>query len=78
MRTAALALLALAAACAHGGGTSFRLYRSSAITGEPVHVATFDAPEDSAYNALNCELAAALFAEQPRVVERYWCAPVGG
>ena len=52
----------------------YTLYRSSAS--DPVarlHVATFDADENDAYNRGNCEVARELFQEQPSVAVRYWC-----
>jgi len=53
----------------------FTLYRSSVL--DPtlrIHMATFDAAENSAtYNQENCQIAADLFSQQPEVTVRYWC-----
>ena len=52
----------------------YTLYRSSAT--DPlarVHVATFDASEGDDYNRENCDIARALFQDQPGVTVRYWC-----
>ncbi len=59
----------------------YTLYRSAAyLPGGPsdtdrwrIHVATFDAAEEAAYNQENCQIASRLFAEQSGVVVRYWC-----
>jgi hypothetical protein len=54
-------------------GDAYTLYRFS-LGGDRVHVATFDAKNESGeYNALNCNLAASLFQNQPGVTMRYWC-----
>ncbi len=56
---------------------TFTLYRTSAVSngGENyrVHVATFDAAEDEAYNKGNCQIAQELFQKQPEVSIKYWC-----
>jgi len=56
---------------------TFTLYRSSlAIENARLHVATFDADDDtpaSQYNRSNCELAAELFQSQPDVKTKFWC-----
>jgi hypothetical protein len=70
---------ALLAGCAPetADGMAFRLYRSSAvIEGAAIHVATFDAPHDEAYNRENCQTAAQQFQNQPGVVVTYWCERV--
>ncbi|CAM3534802.1 hypothetical protein THPR109532_14530 [Thalassospira profundimaris] len=39
-----------------------------------IHMATFDAAENSAtYNQENCQIAADLFSQQDGVTVRYWC-----
>ncbi len=55
-------------------GQIFTLYRNS-ITDEKMrlHVATFDAFEDEAYNRGNCEQAQLLFQNQPGVKTKFWC-----
>jgi len=52
----------------------FTLYRNS-VTDEDmrIHVATFDAAEEEAYNRGNCEIARGLFQSQPGVTVKYWC-----
>ena len=50
------------------------LYRSS--VSDPaarLHVATFDADENDAYNRENCEVARSLFQEEASAAVRYWC-----
>ncbi len=51
----------------------YTLYRSSPVTDERVHVASFDAKQREAYNRENCELAMKLYSQQPGVGVRYWC-----
>jgi hypothetical protein len=38
-----------------------------------IHVATFDASENEAYNRGNCEQAQLLFQNQPGVKSKFWC-----
>ncbi|HSH54147.1 MAG TPA: hypothetical protein VK967_03890 [Methylotenera sp.] len=64
-------------ACSLSGasdGEIFTLYRNS-ITNENlrIHVATFDASENEAYNRGNCEQAQLLFQAQPDVKTKFWC-----
>lgn len=67
-------LVLLLTAC---GESKYTLYRSSAVSngGENwrVHVATFDAKVDDAYNMGNCQIAQELFQKQPGVTIKYWC-----
>ena len=51
----------------------YTLYRSSPVSGERVHVASFDAKQREAYNRENCDLAQRLYSQQPGVSVRYWC-----
>nr|WP_294839747.1 hypothetical protein [uncultured Methylotenera sp.] len=64
-------------ACSLSGASDeriFTLYRNS-VTNENmrIHVATFDASEDEAYNRSNCEQAQLLFQAQPEVKNKFWC-----
>ncbi len=64
------------AAFAHSPGKHVHtLYRNSPVDEfMRIHIATFDADEDSAtYNAENCQIAAQLFQRQPGVTAKYWC-----
>jgi hypothetical protein len=50
------------------------IYRNSVVgAGMRLHVATFDAGDEAAYNRENCQIAADLFKSQPNVGVRYWC-----
>lgn len=52
----------------------YTLYRNSpAESAMRIHVATFDANEDAAYNMENCQIAADLFSKQAGVTVKYWC-----
>jgi hypothetical protein len=52
----------------------YTLYRSSALDDNMrIHIATFNADAEEAYNGENCEIARALFQQQPGVKVRYWC-----
>ena len=58
------------------GDSTYTLYRSSSTTGGEswrLHIATFDAKEDEAYNMGNCQIAQELFQKQPGISVRYWC-----
>jgi hypothetical protein len=52
----------------------YTLYRNS-VTEENmrIHIATFDVNEQDEYNKGNCEIARALFQQQPGVKVKYWC-----
>jgi hypothetical protein len=54
-------------------GTTYTLYRTSSDKPARIHVASFDAAEDEAYNRENCDVARALFAAQPGIKTRFFC-----
>lgn len=66
-------LVALIAGCDSGNET-FTLYRNS-VTDENmrIHVASFNAEADEAYNRGNCEQAQQLFQAQSGVKTKFWC-----
>lgn len=73
MRGLALGLLPLLAGCGPEGNT-VTLYRTSAVIADArIHVATFDADANIAYNRDNCETARGLFQGQSGVSTRFWC-----
>ena len=62
--------------CSVAGGDVYTLYRNSVTTGGEsmrLHVATFDAAENEAYNRGNCDQAQILFQNQPGVKTKFWC-----
>lgn len=73
--SAAAAVLALASALACSGDkNTYTLYRNGEATDTlRVHVATFDAKEEAAYNRDNCEQARELFQLHPAARSRFWC-----
>ena len=75
--TASLGLAVVLAGCAasHDDSNTYTLYRSSAVTGDPIsryQVATFDSSEAPPYNKQNCEIVARLWLESG-VQVKYWC-----
>lgn len=52
---------------------AYTLYRGSLTSIPRIHVATFDVDAGEEYNRENCQIAAALFAEQLGVTVPYWC-----
>jgi hypothetical protein len=53
---------------------TFVLYRNSATDENMrIHVATFDAADEEAYNRENCSQAQTLFQAQPGIKTRFWC-----
>ena len=53
---------------------TYTLYHNSLLDPNMrIHVASFDAAEDSHYNQENCQVAAGLFSGQPGVKTRFWC-----
>ena len=54
--------------------STFTLYRSGAENASlRIHVATFDADEDAAYNQENCDIAQGLFQQHRGSAVKYWC-----
>ena len=71
---ASLALVLLAASCRTPDASTYTLYRGSVTDASMrVHVATFDAADGERYNQSNCDIARALFQDQPGVTVRYSC-----
>lgn len=62
------------AACGVASTSIYTLYRGSpGDSSARIHVATFDALEEDAYNRQNCLRVAELMMSQPGVVVKYWC-----
>lgn len=57
---------------------TYKLYRSSIVSNDAYHIATFDADENEYYNRENCDIARGLFQDQPGVKVRYWCTQLEG
>ena len=73
---AAIFLLVLTSCSDLLGDGAYTLYRNSVLDGAMrIHIATFDSKDGSEYNRQNCDIAAALFREQPGVTVNYWCEP---
>ena len=53
----------------------YTLYRSPIAGNELIHVATFDAAEERAYNSENCSIVAGLMQSQPGVTVVDICQP---
>ncbi len=72
--TAILVVISLFLLAACSDGQTYTLYRNS-VTDENmrIHVASFDAAEEEAYNRGNCEQAQLLFQNQPGVKTKFWC-----
>ncbi len=71
---AKLAIAALTVAGCTNEGSTFTLYRNSALDASMrIHVASFDTGEGEDYNNENCEAARGLFQDQNGVSVRYWC-----
>lgn len=52
----------------------YTLYRSSVVDANMrIHIATFNADAEEAYNRETCDIARELFQRQPGVKVRYWC-----
>lgn len=84
MKPTAYLLLPLAlAGCAGSTGPHATLYRSSQLSSERVHWASFDADEADRYNRENCELAARLLNRNlealngGRAPMHFWCEDGG-
>lgn len=64
-------------ACSLSGASDMQIFtlNRNSVTNENmrIHVATFDASEDEAYNRGNCEQAQLLFQAQPDVKTKFWC-----
>lgn len=68
-----LAVIILISGCGSESGV-YTLYRNSIVDARMrIHLATFDAADGADYNSENCDLAAKLFRQQPRVETRFWC-----
>ena len=69
--------LLVVAGCGGGGAEgrdTFTLYREGIKhPAHRMHIASFDAEKDAAYNKKNCELAQQLFQAQPGVTTKFWC-----
>jgi hypothetical protein len=69
----AAALLGGLVTCGESSNT-YALYRASPTDANMrIHIATFNAEQNEAYNRENCDVAAKLFQSQPGVSVRYWC-----
>jgi hypothetical protein len=75
MRFGGVALAFALVGCDSQGSDAitYTLYRSSPVSNDRVHVASFNAKQNEAYNRENCELAMTLFSQQPGISVRFWC-----
>jgi len=75
---AILPLIALAA-CGNASGPHATLYRSSPLSDERVHWASFNARQSGSYNRDNCDMAAGLLNRNLKALNRgempvrFWC-----
>jgi hypothetical protein len=82
---AAAAVLAASCSAQSPDSNAYTLYRTGAVAlgvggdvqrdleAMRIHVASFDANLEEAYNRDNCRIAAELFGRQEGVTSRYWC-----